>query len=93
MSEPMPLYRKIAEDLRRQITAGQLAPGDRLKSEAELMEAYGQDGKASRNTVRDAIKFLASRGLVETRAGQGRGGLDLDARGSFLRLPSPPLNL
>jgi len=71
MSEPMPLYRKIAEDLRRQITAGELAPGDRLKSEAELMEAYGQDGKASRNTVRDAIKFLAGRGLVETRAGQG----------------------
>lgn len=71
MSEPMPLYRKIAEDLRRQITVGELAPGDRLKSEAELMEAYGQDGKASRNTVRDAIKFLVSRGLVETRAGQG----------------------
>ena len=71
MSEPMPLYRTIAEDLRRQISTGELAPGDRLKSEAELMEAYGRDGKASRNTVRDAIKFLASRGLVETRAGQG----------------------
>lgn len=71
MSEPMPLYRKIAEDLRRQITADELAPGARLPSEAELMEAYGQDGKASRNTVRDAIKFLVSRGLVETRAGQG----------------------
>jgi len=71
MSETMPLYRKIAEDLRRQITAGELAPGARLPSEAELMEAYGQDGKASRNTVRDAIKFLVGRGLVETRAGQG----------------------
>jgi len=71
MSEPMPLYRKIAEDLRRQIKTGELAPGARLPSEAELMEAHGQDGKASRNTVRDAIKFLASRGLVETRAGQG----------------------
>jgi GntR family transcriptional regulator len=71
MSGPMPLYRKIAEDLRRQITAGELAPGARLPSEAELMEAYGQDGKASRNTVRDAIKFLVGRGLVETRAGQG----------------------
>ncbi len=71
MSEPMPLYRKIAEDLRGQIKAGELAPGDRLKSEAELMEQYGQDGKASRNTVRDAIRLLVSRGLVETRAGQG----------------------
>src|SRR6516165_1712974 len=71
MSEPMPLYRMIAEDLRHQINAGELAPGDRLKSESELMEAYGRDGKTSRNTVRDAIKFLVSRGLVETRAGQG----------------------
>jgi GntR family transcriptional regulator len=71
MSEPMPLYRKIAEDLRGQIKTGELAPGDRLKSEAELMEQYGQDGKASRNTIRDAIRLLVSRGLVETRAGQG----------------------
>ena len=71
MSEPMPLYRKIAEDLRGQITAGKLAPGDRLKSETELMDEYGQDGKASRNTIRDAIRLLAGRGLVETRAGQG----------------------
>ena len=71
MSEPMPLYRKIAEDLRGQIKTGELAPGDRLKSEAELMEEYGQDGKASRNTVRDAIRLLVGRGLVETRAGQG----------------------
>ena len=67
----MPLYRKIAEDLRGQIKTGELAPGDRLKSEAELMEEYGQDGKASRNTVRDAIRLLVGRGLVETRAGQG----------------------
>jgi GntR family transcriptional regulator len=71
MSEPMPLYRKIAEDLRGQINAGELAPGDRLGSEAELMAQYGQDGKASRNTVRDAIRLLVGLGLVETRAGQG----------------------
>jgi GntR family transcriptional regulator len=71
MSDPMPLYQKIAEDLRRQIKTGELAPGARLKSEAELMEEYGQDGKASRNTVRDAIRLLVGRGLVETRAGQG----------------------
>ena len=72
MSEPMPLYRKIAEDLRGQIKAGELAPGDRLKSEAELMEEYGQDGKASRNTVRDAIRLLVGRGLVETGRARAR---------------------
>jgi len=70
MAEPM--YRQVAEDLRRQIESGDLAPGARLRSEVELREEYGKDGKEiSRNTVRDAIKLLISRGLVETRPGQG----------------------
>ncbi len=71
MSEPM--YRLIADDLRRQIESGELAPGAQLPSEVELREKYGtgQDSKASRNTIRDAVKVLVSRGLVETRPGQG----------------------
>jgi len=72
MSEPM--YRLIADDLRRQIESGELAPGAQLKSEVELREVYGQgedEKMASRNTIRDAIKLLVSRGLVETRPGQG----------------------
>ena len=71
MSEPM--YRLIADALGRQIMSGELAPGSQLKSEVELREEYGQgEGvRASRNTVRDAIKVLVARGLVETRPGQG----------------------
>lgn len=65
------MYRLIADDLRRQIESGDLAPGAQLKSEVELREDYGQDGKASRNTIRDAVKLLVARGLVETRPGQG----------------------
>ncbi|MGA8350735.1 MAG: GntR family transcriptional regulator [Isosphaeraceae bacterium] len=65
MAEPM--YRQIAEDLRRKIESGELAPGGQLPTENELMEQYS----ASRNTVRDAIKWLATRGSVETRPGQG----------------------
>ena len=62
-----PLYRQIAEDLREQIETGALEPGQQLRTEIELREHYG----ASRNTVRDAIKWLTSLGLVETRPGQG----------------------
>ena len=62
-----PMYRQIADDLRQQIESGQLAPGQQLRTEIELREHYG----ASRNTVRDAIKWLITLGLVETRAGQG----------------------
>ena len=62
-----PMYRQIAEDLRRQIEAGELARGAQLPTEIELRDQYN----ASRNTVRDAIKWLITRGLVETRPGQG----------------------
>jgi GntR family transcriptional regulator len=62
-----PMYRQIAEDLRAQIESGDLAPGQQLRTEIELRDHYG----ASRNTIRDAIKLLTARGLVETRPGQG----------------------
>jgi GntR family transcriptional regulator len=62
-----PMYRQIADDLRRQIETGELRPGSQLATELELRETY----RASRNTVRDAIKWLITRSLVETRPGQG----------------------
>ena len=67
-----PMYRVIADDLRRQIEAGELPAGVQLKTEVELREEYGRpDTRISRTTVRDAIKLLVARGLVETRPGQG----------------------
>lgn len=65
MAEPM--YLQIAGDLRRKIEAGELKRGSQLPTEIDLREQYA----ASRNTVRDAIKWLTTRGLVETRPGQG----------------------
>ena len=65
MAEPM--YRQIAADLREKIEAGVLPGGSQLPTEIELMD----QNSASRNTVRDAIKLLTTRGLVETRPGQG----------------------
>jgi len=62
-----PIYRRIAHDLRRRIRAGDLPPGRQLPPEPELKKLYN----ASRNTIRDAIKWLATNGLVETRPGQG----------------------
>jgi GntR family transcriptional regulator len=61
------MYRQIAEDLRAQIESGDLEPGQQLRTELELREHYN----ASRNTVRDAIKWLTNLGLVETKPGQG----------------------
>src|SRR5579859_2440857 len=61
------MYRQIAEDLRLKIESGELPHGSQLATEIELRELYN----ASRNTVRDAIKWLTTLRLVETRPGQG----------------------
>jgi GntR family transcriptional regulator len=62
-----PMYRQIADDLLHRIESGQLERGAQIPTEIELREQY----EASRNTIRDAIKWLITRGLVETRPGQG----------------------
>jgi GntR family transcriptional regulator len=62
-----PMYRQIADDLRQKIESGAVPRGSQLPTELELREQYD----ASRNTIRDAVKWLTTRGLVETRPGQG----------------------
>jgi DNA-binding GntR family transcriptional regulator len=62
-----PKYRLIAEDLRARIESGELTPGTALPDEMHLHDQYA----ASRNTIRDAIRFLERQGLVERRPGQG----------------------
>jgi GntR family transcriptional regulator len=65
---PVPMWRQIADDLRAKIESGELGKdGTPLPTELELQSLYS----ASRNTVRDAVKWLATRGLVYTRSGHG----------------------
>jgi GntR family transcriptional regulator len=60
-------YLEIADDLRRRLASGELAPGRVLPSEAELGRAYA----ASRVTVRRALDVLREEGLVDARQGFG----------------------
>jgi GntR family transcriptional regulator len=62
-----PLYRQIADQLRRMIESGDLEAGAQVPTEDQLMESY----HASRNTVRGALKELTTRGLVYTLHGKG----------------------
>ena len=61
------LTETIADDLRTKIYAGELAPGERLPSEPELMAAY----EVSRTTARRALLQLIHEGLVQSRQGVG----------------------
>src|SRR5579859_2911427 len=64
---PQPLYRRIGEELRARIEAGEYAPGDRLPSELELARTYG----VSRITSRQALDLLSAAGLLVRRQGMG----------------------
>lgn len=67
---------RLAAILNREIMAGQLEPGSRLPTEAQLAARYG----VSRNVVREAIAQLRADGVVEARQGVGAFVLDPDQR-------------
>ena len=72
---PDPMYKLIADDLRRQVESSDLQTGDKLKTELQLQEDYARrpefSDKVPRNTIRDAISILVAEGLIEKRPGQG----------------------
>jgi GntR family transcriptional regulator, transcriptional repressor for pyruvate dehydrogenase complex len=57
----------IADQLLDAILSGQFNEGDPLPSERELGEQFG----VSRTVVREAIRTLMTRGVVEARSGRG----------------------
>jgi len=61
------LYERIVDQIERRIVAGDLKVGDQLPAERELAEQF----TVSRTAVREAIKALREKGLVEIRLGRG----------------------
>ncbi|QWE23529.1 GntR family transcriptional regulator [Polynucleobacter sp. AP-Jannik-300A-C4] len=70
-----PLYEDVAERLREQIFSHELAPGSWL-DEQSLAMAFG----ISRTPMREAIKVLASEGLVTTKMNKGAYVTEVDRR-------------
>jgi DNA-binding FadR family transcriptional regulator len=69
MTRPARAPDVVAAALRRRILSGELAPGDSLPTESELISQLG----ASRETVRMALRLLDAEGLTTTS--QGRSGV------------------
>lgn len=67
LASPMPLYYQLQEYIATQIEEGQYQPGAPLPTEAELSAQF----HVSRATVREALRGLAMRGLIEKRQGVG----------------------
>jgi GntR family transcriptional regulator, transcriptional repressor for pyruvate dehydrogenase complex len=78
---------QILQHLKEQILVGQIASGTKLPSEKELATQYG----VSAPTVRNAMRGLASAGLIVVRHGSGAfvtadpDGLIADSLGSLMR--------
>jgi len=77
------LYRKVAEDIKVAIAAGEYAAGTRLPSESELAERYS----VSRGTIRQAFAALRADGVIASRRGARRvviGGPRVQSFGELL---------
>lgn len=76
-----------ADSIRAEISAGRWAVGSRIPIEPQLAQLLG----VSRGTVREAVKTLVSRGLLEVRQGSGtyvRSGFDPSSSLQKMRLAS-----
>ena len=61
------LYEQIVQQIEESILKGALKPGDQLPSERELANQF----EVSRTAVREAVKALHEKGLVEAHPGRG----------------------
>jgi len=61
------IYEQIIAQIEHQIISGALKPGDKLPPERELADQF----RVSRTAVREAVKALQEKGLVEVSAGRG----------------------
>jgi GntR family transcriptional regulator len=65
--DPRPVYRQIADEVRRAVAVGILKPGVALPAARELAKQL----KLNPNTVQHAYRTLVQDGVVDTRRGVG----------------------
>jgi GntR family transcriptional regulator len=63
----VPVYWQIKESILKEITSGNLKPGDKILSEPQLKEKYG----VSRLTARSAVTELVNEGYLVRKQGYG----------------------
>jgi len=72
-----PKWQQIADHIRSQIESGELGPGDRLPSTAQLRNQYN----VSATVVRQAVLVLQTQGIVQGVHGLGVFVADRDDAG------------
>jgi len=62
-----PLYEKVVQQIEERITSGELQVGDRLPSQRQLASELS----VSHVAIKEALRTLAAKGLVEVKRGSG----------------------
>jgi len=68
------IFQDVVEQIQEIILAGKLAPGEMLPSERDLKEML----QVSRGTLREALRVLEQKGLIEIKLGVGGGAVVQD---------------
>lgn len=67
MPDRTPDYQRVIDGITQLIKSGQLKPGDKLPTYAQLAEEY----RVSVTTTQAALRLLRERGLIEGHQGKG----------------------
>ena len=68
------VYQKVVDQIEEVILSDRLKPGDRLPSERKLTEVF----QTSRRTLREAMRVLEQKGLIEIKTGSKGGAFVTD---------------
>jgi DNA-binding FadR family transcriptional regulator len=70
-AKPTKVFQEVVSQIEEAILAGRIAAGQTLPSERELKEIF----QISRGTLREALRVLEQKGLIEIRLGVGGGSV------------------
>jgi GntR family transcriptional regulator, transcriptional repressor for pyruvate dehydrogenase complex len=75
------IYQDIVVQIEERILSDHLMPGDRLPSERKLTEVF----QTSRRTLREAMRILEQKGLIEVKVGSKGGAVVTDRSSDRMR--------
>lgn len=70
-TKPVRIFQSVVDQIQEAILDGRLKPGDVLPSELKLKDMF----ETSRGTVREALRVLEQKGLVDIKTGVGGGAV------------------
>lgn len=74
------IYQDVVEQIQTVILDGQIPPGEKLPAERELCEMF----QTSRGTLREALRILEQKGLIEIKLGITGGAYVKDANADLM---------